>query len=380
MRKFSVLLLSSMLLTACSTAQAPNGSSSPTAGNTLDSSETIKLGFIGALTGDAANVGQDAKAATMIAVDELNESGGINGKKIEMIYEDGKCNGKDASNAANKLINVDKVVAIIGAMCSGETSAVAGISEASKIPTLSYCSSAPAITNAGDYIFRNYPSDNFQGKFAAEYIFNTLNKKKAAVLFVKSDYGVGIKDVFIREFKALGGEIVVEEGYDQTSRDLRTSLTKIKDAAPDVLYFLGYTESSIVALRQAAELQINNIPIFGGDGWDDAKIWSEAGTAGEGALYSIIYAKGSDDFAAKMKEKGANITTCAPFAYDATKLMAYIIKKAGTDGTKIKDELYKTNYQGGVSADTIKFDSNGDIVGADYVVKKVESGKAEVLR
>lgn len=380
----ALLMTGTLLLAACSTTQAPTNNGNSAAPSTSNSSSsantaTIKLGFIGPLTGDAANIGQDARAATMIAVEDINAAGGVSGKQIEMIYEDGKCTGKDASNAANKLINIDKVAAIIGGACSSETSAVAGSAEASKIPELSYCSSAPNITTAGDYIFRNYPSDTFQGKFAAEYAAKELGKKKAAILYVKTDYGVGIKDVFSKEFAALGGEIVAAEGYEQTSRDLRTSLTKIKAANPDIVYFLGYTEATVAGLRQAAELQLN-VPVLGGDAWDDQKIWEEAGTAGEGAIYSIIYAKGSDPFKQKMQAKGANITTCAPFAYDAVKLMAETIRQAGTDGEKIKNQLYKTNYQGGVSADKITFDSNGDIVGANYVLKKVSNGKAEEIR
>ena len=115
----------------------------------------ITLGFIGPLTGDAANIGQNAKSAVEVAVEEINATGGINGQTLNVIYEDGKCTGKDAANAANKLINVDNVLAIVGGACSGETSAFTGVAEESGTVVLSYCSSAPAITDAGDFIFRN---------------------------------------------------------------------------------------------------------------------------------------------------------------------------------------------------------------------------------
>lgn len=341
----------------------------------------IKIGFIGPLTGDAANIGQNSRAAVEIAVKEINEAGGVSGRHLEVVYEDGQCTGKVASNAANKLINVDKVPVIIGGVCSGETSSFTGAAEQSKTVVLSYCSSAPAISQAGDYIFRDYPSDLYQGSFGAEYIYNKLGKKKIAVLYVKSDWGSGIKDVFVKRFGELGGTIVAEEGYEQTSRDLRTQLTKIKSVKPELVYFLGYTEASIPGIKQAKELGLN-VPLFGGDAWDDSKIWSDVGSAGEGVMYSIVYAPLSTDFKAKMKAKIGNdaITICTPQAYDAVKLIAQVIAKTGTSAEAIKNELYKTSYAGGVSAPEIKFDSNGDPVGANYVVKVAQNGKAVEMK
>ena len=341
------------------------------------STEPIKIGFIGPLTGDAANIGQNVRAAVEISVKEVNETGGIDGRPLEVIYEDGQCTGNVASNAANKLININKVPLILGGACSGETSSFTGAAEQSKTVVLSYCSSAPAISQAGDYIFRNYPSDLYQGSFGAEYIYNKLGKKKVAILYAKSDWGNGIKDVFSKKFKEIGGTIVAEEGYEQTSRDLRTQLTKIKATNPELVYFLGYTEASIPGIKQAKELGLN-VPLFGGDAWDDSKIWTEVGTAGEGAMYSVVYAPLNNDFKAKMKAKVGNdeITICTPQAYDAVKLIAKVIEKAGTNSETIKSELYKTSYTGGVSASEIKFDSNGDLVGANYIVKAVRNGEA----
>jgi len=340
--------------------------------------EPIKIGFIGPLTGDAASIGQNTRAAVEIAVTEINQAGGVGGRPLEVIYEDGQCTGKVASNAANKLININKVPVILGGACSGETSSFTGAAEQSKTVVLSYCSSAPAISQAGDYIFRNYPSDLYQGSFGAKYIYNNLGKKSVAILYVKSDWGNGIKDVFSKTFKEIGGNIVAEEGYEQNSRDLRTQLTKIKAANPDLIYFLGYTEASISGIKQAKELGIN-VPLFGGDAWDDSKIWTDVGTAGEGAMYSVVYAPLNDDFKAKMKAKVGNdeITTCSPQAYDGVKLIARVIEKVGTSTEAIKNELYNTSYTGGVSASDIQFDANGDLVSANYIVKVVSNGKAE---
>ena len=341
----------------------------------------ITLGFVGPLTGDAANIGQNAMTAAEFAVEEINAAGGINDRPLKIIYEDGACSGKTASSAANKLMNVDKVPVIVGGLCSGETSSFAGAAEQSGTVVLSYCSSAPTISQAGDYIFRNYPSDLYQGVFAAEYMKNTLGKSKVAILFVKSDWGNGIKDVFAEEFERLGGAVVIEEGYDQASRDLRTQLTKVKAAEPDILYFLGYTEASIPGITQARELGLE-VPLFGGDAWADSKIWEEVGDAGEGAMYSVVHAPLSEKFLSAMRDRIGtdDVTVCAPQAYDAVHLLAEVIQKVGTDAEAIKNELYDVTYRGGVSADVIDFDDNGDPTSANYVVKVIQGEKAVDVR
>ncbi len=340
-------------------------------------SGTIKIGFVGPLSGDAANLGANARAAVEIAVDEVNKAGGVNGRPLEVVYEDGGCNGKTASAAANKLINADHVPVILGGACSGETMSFTGAAEQSKTVVFSYCSSVPALTNAGDYIFRDYPSDSFQGVYGANYAYNQLGARKVAILYVKSDWGAGIKDVFKPAFQNLGGQIVAEEGYEQTSRDLRTQLTKIKSVKPDLVYFLGYTDESIAGLKQAAELGLN-VPKLGGDAWDDPKIFSGAGRAAEGVMYTVVTAPLNDQFKVAMKAKTGtdDVLACTPTAYDAVKILAGIMAKVGTDPTAIKSALYQTDYKGGVSNAEIAFDQNGDVKVASYIVKKVVNGKA----
>jgi branched-chain amino acid transport system substrate-binding protein len=347
----------------------------------VGSKEPIKIGFIGPLTGDLATLGQNAKSATEIAVEEVNKAGGVNGRPLEIIYEDGQCDGKVATNAANKLINIDKVPVILGGLCSSETSSFAGMAEQSKVVTLSYCSSAPNISQAGDYIFRDYPSDLYQGAFGAEYAFDTLDKKKVAILFVKGDWGTGIKNVFASEFKKLGGEILAEEGYDATARDLRTQITKIKATKPDLVYFLGYTDASIPGLKQVRELGLS-VPLLGGDAWDDPKIYEDAGVAAEGIMYTVPFAPLNDSFKEAMATKtgSSDVLACSPGAYDGIKILSQVMEKVGTNSTAIKDELYKVDYRDGVSSTQIRFDENGDPVGASYVVKVVRSGKSEVLK
>ena len=340
----------------------------------------VKIGFIGPLTGDAASIGQNEQAAVQLAVDEVNKAGGINGQPMQVIYEDGQCTGTAASTAANKLINVDNVPVILGGVCSGETMAFMATAEKAKTVVLSPCSSNPAITNAGDYIFRNYPSDNYQGTFAANYIYNTLGKKKVALLYTQIDYAMGIRSVFIDAFKKLGGTIVADESGAQGSTDFRTQLTKVKNANPELIYSLAMQGETSVIIKQAKEVGIT-VPFFGADAWGDAKLWSGLGSAGEGDMYTTVATPLTATFIADMKAKtGGETTICSPEAYDSIKILAQVISKVGVDPTKIKNELYKTVYNGGVSADKISFDSNGDLVGANYSVYIVHNGVASVVK
>ncbi|HLC72643.1 MAG TPA: ABC transporter substrate-binding protein, partial [Candidatus Nanoarchaeia archaeon] len=272
----------------------------------------------------------------------------------------------------------DKVTAIVGGLCSSETMAIAPVAEQQKVILFSYCSSSPGVTSAGDYVFRTYPSDAFQGVYAANMAQDKLNAKNVAILYCLSDWCVGIKDVFKKTFTAADGKIVAEEGYEQTTNDLKTQLSKIKEKNPDLIYFVGYTEASIIGLKQMKELDMD-VQTLGADAWEDANIWTDTGAAGEGKMWTVVSSEISDTFKAKMQTIGVNeVTLCSPQSYDATMILTNAMKKVGTDTTKIKDELYKVKDYQGVSG-VISFDSNGDLASASYVTKVVKEGKGEIL-
>ena len=339
--------------------------------------DTIKIGFLGPLTGDLANPGENAQAAVSIAVDEVNKAGGVLGKKLEVVYEDDTCNGATGANAISKLINANKVVAVLGGFCSGATLGEAPIAEAAKIPQLSYCSTNPTISQAGDYIFRDVPSDLFQANYAAEYLLKA-GKKNVALLTSKDDWGDGLNKAFTDAFTKAGGVIVMTDSFSPKARDFKTQFTKLKAKNPDAVYFVGYTDTTIPALKQAHDLNIK-AQFFGADAWDDTKIWSELGSIGNGAMYTIVGTNSNAAFKTAMKEKlgKEDIIYCSNYAYDGLKILANAINKAGsTDGAAIKNALYQTDYKNGVSSKAIKFDRNGDPTSANYVVKTVKDGKA----
>lgn len=335
----------------------------------------IKLGWLGPLTGDVSSVGTVDKQGAELAVKEINEAGGINGRPLEIVYEDGTCDAKTASNAGNKLINIDKVVAIIGGYCSSETLAVAPMAEQNKVIMIAPGATSPAITAAGDYIFRVIPSDSYQGKYAANFAYNTLGKRKAAIVFAKADYTEGLANVFSEEFKKLGGEVLLTESFLQTDRDLKTQLTKVKASLSDFMYFLTYTEAGIVGFKQAEELGMKKT-ILGAETFSDLKLVGAKGA--EGAIYTTPVSKESEDFKTKFLSYASrtDMPVFVSQTYDAVKILAQVMEKAGTDPVKIKDELYKIKEYQGVSG-SIGFDSNGDLTTAAYDVMVIKNGKAE---
>ena len=338
----------------------------------------VRVGFMGGLTGEAAALGEQAQSAVQLAVSEINQAGGINGKQVKVFYEDDQCLGPNAASAATKLIKVDKVVAIIGPTCSSAALAAAPIAEAAHVPMISYSATAAALTNAGDYIFRDVPSDSFQATFAANYIKTTLGLSKVAIIAVNNDWGVGLQNAFTTSYEADGGQIVDSEQYDPTSTDLRTQLLKIKASNAQLVYFLGYPDGTFAGVQQAKEIGLN-LPLFGADAWDDAATWQKLGKIADGAMYTVVATNSTDAFKAAMKAETGSDTLIydANFAYDAVKILAQAMTQSGAmTPMAIKDALYKVDYKNGVSTKEITFDANGDPTSANYTVKVVENGVA----
>ena len=334
---------------------------------------TIKIGYLGPLSGGAASIGEGQVKAIELAVSQINSQGGINGSKIELIVEDGQCDAKGAVDAMNKLTNIDNVSYIIGGQCSSETIAIAPIAEEKHILLLSPLSSNPTITSAGDYIFRNYPSDSYQGKIAAEYITNNLNVKKVAILSCLDDWCVGLKNEFKINFELLGGNVTTVEEFVKDSIDLKTQLTKIKNSGAELVYMPAYSTSTISAIKQAKELGIE-IKFFGGDAWEESTIWSEVSNISQGFMYTMPKPIVSNEFETEFEKMfpKSEITLAATNNYDALKIIANAIKIVGNDSTKVKNYLYTMPLYNGVSGD-IEFDQNGDLKKSKYVVKQIQN-------
>lgn len=364
-KKVSILtiLFSSLLLAGCATG-GPSGPST-------ELPDVIKIGYIGPLTGNAAGYGQDMKAGVALY---FSENPTIGDSTVEVIYEDGKCNGQDAANAVQKLINIDKVQTVIGGVCSGETLAAAPIAEVNKVLLLSPGSSSPAVTTAGDYVFRNYPSDEQVAKTLVDDVL--ANHEVVALLSEQTDYAQGYRGAIQRHMETAGEELVVDEAFAVDNTDYRTLLTKIDEAGADVLIFVG--QSPVVgafAVKQAKELGMD-IQVYGTDTFPGPDFFDTAKDAAEGV--KAVYAaedpsrSGYDDFMAKIGEiQGAEIMSL--LGYDAANLFANAIAEVGYDGTAIKDYFYAMPSFKGIGSD-VNFDENGDN-NVDAAVKIAKDGK-----
>ena len=313
-----------------------------------------------------------------LAVKEINADGGINGREVELIIEDDKCS-KDGSTVINKLSNIDKVDAIIGPICSSAAGPGLPISQAAGIPTVLIGASAPALTSVGDYIFRNNPSDTFQGAFAAKYIAETYNTPKVALLYVKNDWGQGLHDVFVAEYEKLGGEIVFKEGVAQDTSDLRTPITKLKASNPEVIYYPMYVSGGIAGLKAMKDLEVN-VPVIGGDAFEAAEVLSAP--EADGVFYLTGKFNKPEEFKSRVtKETGVeSINFITPIAYDAVYVIAEAIKKAGsTDHEKIRDTLSDLVYSESIAYPIIDFDELGELKDVSLQMNQIKDGEGVAI-
>jgi branched-chain amino acid transport system substrate-binding protein len=338
----------------------------------------IKIGAILPLTGDAAKYGEASKNAIALFIDELNASGGIKGKKIKVIYEDDQADPKLGVSAFQKLVTTDKVPVIIGPLPSSVTLAIAPLAEKSKVVILSPASSSPAITNAGDYIFRTVASDLLEGTALANFVYNELKLKKVAIIYINNDFGIGLSNSFSNRFEELGGKIVTVESFEQSATDFRSQLSKIKTLNPQAIYMVGYKEMGNI-LKQAAELGIKT-QFLSFAMFEDPEILKIAGKAAEGLIYSYrsFDPKSSEEvvkkFANNYKSKyGVEPDIFAGLSFDAARILALAIEKGGSNADGIKSALYMVKNFPGVTGE-ITFDKNGDVTGA-ISIKTVRQGK-----
>ena len=205
-----------------------------------------------------AEWGNNTKNGIDLAVEKVNNAGGINGRKLKILYEDTQGTPKNGVAAIQKLITIEKVPAVIDDSMSTQTLAMSPIAEKSKVVLLATGATAPKISEAGDYIFRIWNSDDLEGKVSAKFVYDDLKLYNAAILYINNDYGNGLESVFKKAFEKLGGRIISSESFGQGDTDFRTQLTKIKNGKPEAIYVVGYPKEIALLLKQATELKINS--------------------------------------------------------------------------------------------------------------------------
>jgi len=353
------------------------------AGCTSKQSNTIKVGWIGSLTGDQAVWGQSELNTIKMLFDEINNNGGVLGKKLEVIGYDTKGDATEAVNAVKRLVSQDKVVAIIGPNSSGSAIAISSILEQYKVPDIATVATNPKVTvvdgKVKPYNFRVCFIDPYQGAVAAGYAYEVLKFKKAAILYdVTDEYSQGLTEFFEKSFKAMGGEIVAKEGFKAGDVDFRAQLSKIKAANPDVIFLPYFYKEVALTAKQAKDLGIK-ATLMGGDGWPSDVLLQMAGDAINGG-YFINHVSYDDPVVQDYKNKyyqkyGKWPELNGYLAYDAVMVLVDAIKRAGSaDSEKIKEALETTNLQGITGKIMISKDTHNP-EGKEAVVIKIVDGK-----
>ncbi len=328
----------------------------------------VTIGAILPLTGDAGSYGVGLKRGMDTALEHVNAAGGINGRNLVIKVEDSQADPAKAVSAFNKLRSVDRVPMVLGDMFSAGTLAIAPIAERNKIVLLSPSASAVDLTKAGDYIFRIYPSDTYDGTYLAQFVHGKAKAKTVAIVYMQVASISAIVQVFQGEFEKAGGKVVCAEAYKEGDTDFRSQLAKATASNPDIVFIPGYLKEMANLLKQAKEMGIKtqfvSISTFA-----DPKILELAGDAAEGVQFSSpAFDAGSaapemQTFVGTFRKNyNQEPDILAGYGYDVVNIAAQALRSAGDiTPDDIKQALYSIKDYPGVTGKTT-FDSNGDVV------------------
>lgn len=355
-----------------------------TATSTPVSAEPIKIGFMGPLSGDAAVYGEPFRNMVDLAINEINVAGGINGAQLTPIYEDAKCTGKDATNAAQKLINSDGVKIIVGPFCSSESLATIPVAEAGQVAILSPGSSSPDLTGKSRFYSRDYPSDATQGKVLADAAYTIKKWNNVVMIQEQSDYPLGIYKAFSSSFEQLGGKKVAKEEFPTATTDFRSMLTKLKALKPDALFIDTQTPANAERiLKQLKDLKWMPKLIINDALSGDPKTVETHKTILEGALAAEFGVDANNPkFQSMLTAYKAKYGVDVPYQsyaqteYDAVYIIRDALLAVGNDGAKIADWLKTVKDWDGASG-KVTIGADGDRVGG-HVLKVIKAGKVEL--
>jgi len=359
--------LVSLSLTALAQAQGP-----------------IRIGVIEPLTGSVAYNGLASLNGAKLAVDRRNAAGGVLGRKIELVIEDGQCKPANSINAAEKLIQRDKVVALQGAFCSSATAAVMPVAEKYKVPFLTGVSSKADLTDKGmKYFFRSAETDRQMSRTFSKILAQKLQLKNVAYIGVNDDWGRGGVEDFSKDLEAQGVKTVMKEYFDHGVTDFYTLLTKLRASKADGVFVAAETQDGSILVKQFKELGLQT-KIFGVGSWATADFIGLTGAASEGIYAAVPYAYSVDSasnkafvemYSAAHKEKPGKYGAAG---YNAMNILMESIARAGqTDPAAIREALYKTDYT--APNGRFRFTDKGEGYGFDVVLVQIANKEPRVV-
>jgi branched-chain amino acid transport system substrate-binding protein len=337
-------------------------------------SNVVSIGAVFPLSGTVAFYGTESRDGALLAIDEINAAGGLLGKQLALIAEDDEGNAEKSVNAFTKLTTRDKVAVILGSSTSGATQAMTALAQRNKVILISPSATNTEVTRAGDYIFRACFIDPFQGVVGADFAYDTLGSRRAAVLYdAGADYNSGLADSFRQQFRAVGGQVVADEAYQSGDVDFNAQVTRIRAANPDVVYLPNYYNDVALQAKQLRAQGVN-CALVGGDGWDG--LIDNAGDEALNGYWSAGFAADTTDpraqtfvraFTAKFNRSASQFSA---LGYDTMMLVADGIKAAGSfDTAAVKDAMAKLN--GPYVTGNIRFDANRDPIKSAAILEIV---------
>ena len=351
-------------------------------GKTIKNSEPIKIGVIDPLSGTSGYLGEYIRNALVISAEDINSKGGINGRPLQLIFEDSQGDTKTAITNYNKLTQIDQTKFVLTTL-SHVVLAIAPLAEQDRIINFAVAAAAPSITNAGDYTFRHNVLPQEETDIMAHFLINK-GIKKIIVIYVNTESGVSYSESFKKQYESLGGQIILQETYTKGSSDFRTILAKIKELNIKDVFGMCYPDELGTLIKQSKEFGLN-LNFYSGYAAESPKLIEIAGQNANGLLVTTFFNLDSPDTLFKRyKQKYIKSYNQEPelygsVAYDNLRILAEAMShcKDPKDTECVKQELYKIKDFPGITG-SITIDSNGD-TRKEVIIKTVKDGKFVLL-
>ena len=351
---------------------------------TAFSQETITIGMIEPLSGSVAYNGKSVVEGAKLALGEINAAGGVLGKQVNLIIEDGQCKPANSVSAIEKLVQKDKVALVIGAFCSSATAAIMPVAQKYKMPLVTAVSSKADLTEQNNpYFFRAAETDALMARAFANILAKDLKLGKVAYIGVNDDWGRGGVEEFDRDLSELGVKKVMAEYFDHGTTDYFTLLAKLRAANPDGVFVAAETQDGSILLKQMREMGLKT-KVFGVGSWATADFINLAGEASEGIYAAVPYASSLEaprnlTFVQKYGAAyGVKPGKYGAAGYNALNIAAAAIARAGSiDAEAIRVALQKTKYE--APNGVYQFDSKGQAYGFQAVLVRIENKEPKVV-
>jgi branched-chain amino acid transport system substrate-binding protein len=333
-----------------------------------------------AMTGDTGHYGLSAVNGVRMAVEEVNATGGVRGRRVDLIVRDTRSDLTETETVVRQLAEGERVHMLLGEIVSSRSIAAARVAQAARVPMLTPSATNPEVTRQGDYVFRSCYTDPLQGAAIAAFAARTLGARRAAFLLdAGQTYSTELARFIREEFTRHGGEVVLTSFYASGANDFRSQLGEIREARPDVVFVPGYYLEAGLLARQAEQAGIK-APLVGGDGWDSPRLYEIGGDALVGDYFSSHFSADDDDplvrrFVADYQRfYNATPDAFAATAYDAARLLLDACARAATlDRDALRDALAQTRDFPGVTG-LVTFNADRDAVKPVTIIRIGDQG------